>query len=825
MQKPGRFHVNRQCHASMKPLFKFLLSLLLAIALLVVGAFYWYRGATQPQIAGSMQLPGLEQPVDVVRDADGIPHLYAKSAHDAYFALGVVHAQDRLWQMEMNRRIAAGTLSEVLGPKALDTDRFLRTLGVRRNAEAIVRHLAPDARAALEAYADGVNRYLEQRHGPLPPEFLLTGAPAPARWEPADSVAWQTMMAWDLSANWTQELLRMRLAQRMDMPHIEAFLPPYPGDAPLRTRDFSDLYRAFAGTTEQLEKVARIAPPSLVEGMGSNNWVVGGARSATGKPLLANDPHLGLSAPALWYFAHLSAPGLNVIGATLPGLPLVVLGHNDRIAWGFTNTAPDVQDLFIEQIDEDNPARYRTPDGWANFDTRNEVIHVKGQADVQITVRESRHGPVISGALPLVDRAPLDARRNVIAFSWTALSPDDLSFQAGVRLDRARDWQDFLAAMRDFGAPVQNMVYADVDGSIGFIAPGRVPVRRADNDLKGLAPAPGWDERYDWQGFIPFDDMPREFNPKAQQVVTANQKIVGPAYPHFLTSEWTLPYRAMRITDLLDAKPRHDLDSFAAIQKDTVSLAAQQLLPLLAKAQPRSDEARAALDALAKWHGDMAADRFEPLVYNAWTRELSRALFARPLGDALMRDFWDQRNVHQPMVDALKTMDAGNLWCAGAQSPKGSLPRCADLLSTSLDTALADLRKRYGSDMKAWRWGDAHIALSEHRPFDKVPALAKYFDIAEPSPGDTYTVDVGRNNFRDDAAPFTNHHAPSLRALYDLSNLENSRFIHSTGQSGNLFSPLYRNFSQRWVDVQYLPMHTVRAEVERGALGTLTLAP
>jgi penicillin amidase len=808
----------------MKPLLKCILSLLLAIALLLAGAFFWYRGSTQPQLEGRMQLPGLESPVDVVRDAEGIPHIYAKSTHDAYFALGVVHAQDRLWQMEMNRRIVSGRLAEVLGPKALDTDRFLRTLGIRRNAEAIVRHLAPDARAALEAYADGVNRYLAQRGGMLPPEFLLTGASAPAPWEPADSVAWQTMMAWDLSANWNQELLRMRLAQRMDMAHIDAFLPPYPGDAPLKTRDMAELYRSLAGTTAQLEKVSQIAPPSLVEGMGSNNWVLGAARSRTGKPLLANDPHLGLSAPSLWYLAHLSAPGLNVIGATLPGLPLVVLGHNDRIAWGFTNTAPDVQDLFIEQIDEANPGRYRTPDGWASFGTRNEVIHVKGQPDVQLTVRESRHGPIITGALPLADRAPIDARRHVIAFSWTALRDDDLSFQAGLRLDRARNWDEFLAAMRDAGAPQQNIVYADVDGNIGFLAPGRVPLRRADNDLKGLAPAPGWEERYDWQGFIPFDELPREFNPKSQQIVTANQKIVGPAYPHFLTSEWSLPYRAMRITDLLDAKPQHDLDSFAAIQKDTVSLAAQEALPLLLKTRPASDPAREALAALSKWHGEMTSERYEPLIYNAWIRELSRALFARPLGDALMKDFWDHRNVHQPMIDALRSMDAGNPWCAGAQA-RAELPRCADLLASSLDAALADLQKRYGSDMHAWRWGNAHMALSEHRPFGKVPALARYFDISLPSPGDTYTVNAGRNNFRDEAAPFLNRHAAGLRTLYDLSNLENSRFIQSTGQSGNLFSPLYRNFSQRWVDVQYLPMRTVRADVEKGQLGTLTLAP
>lgn len=795
-----------------------------ALLLLMTAGFFWYRSASLPKTSGELRMSGLQHPVDIVRDKEGIPHIYAKSAHDAYFALGVVHAQDRLWQMDMNRRIAAGRVAEVLGPKAVDTDRFLRTLGVRRNAQAIVQNLAPDARAALEAYAEGVNRYLEERSGPLPPEFLLTGAPAPAPWEAADSIAWMTMMAWDLSANWTQELLRMRLAQKLDMTHIQAFLPPYPGDAALHTQDYTGLYRSLAGVTSQMEKVSAIAPASLVEGMGSNNWVLGGARSRTGKPLLANDPHLGLTTPALWYFAHLSAPGLNVIGATLPGLPAVIIGRTDRIAWGLTNTASDVQDLYIEQINPENPSQYRTPEGWANFEQRTETIRIKGEPDVQLAVRATRHGPVISGALPLADRAPMDARTHVMAFSWTALRPDDLSFQASLRLNRAHDWDEFLAATRDFGAPQQNVVYADVAGNIGFVAPARVPIRRRDNDLKGLAPAPGWDARYDWVGFIPFDELPRQYNPMSQQIVTANQKVVGPAYPHFLTSEWALPYRANRIAAMLDGAPLHDLDSFAGIQKDVVSLAAREMLPLLAKAQPKSEQGRAALKALASWDGAMEANRHEPLVYNAWLRELSRQLFAKPLGEALMKDFWELRNVHQPTVNALRTMDAGNPWCSGGQG-KQSLPRCADVLSDSLEAALADLRNRYGEQMTSWRWGVAHEALSEHRPFSKVPSLARYFELRLPSPGDTHTVNVGRNNLRDDAAPYTNRHAASLRTLYDLSNLENSRFIHSTGQSGNLLSPLYSNFAQRWVDAAYLPMRTVREEVEKEQIGTLSLRP
>ncbi|MGH8809091.1 MAG: penicillin acylase family protein, partial [Noviherbaspirillum sp.] len=760
-----------------------LVLLLLALA----AAAFWYRSASQPQIDGKITLAGPGAPLEIVRDAEGIPHIYAKSSNDAYFALGFVHAQDRLWQLELNRRIPAGRMAEILGPKAVDTDRFMRTLGVRRNAEKILSNLSADTRAALDAYAHGINAYLANRRGPLPPEFLLTGTPPPAPWHPVDSIGWQTMMAWDLSANWTQEVLRMRLAQRLSLAQINEFLAPYPGDPVLPTQDYTGLYRELAGTTRQLVSVAAVAPPSYVDGMGSNNWVVAGGLSETGKPLLANDPHLGLSAPALWYFAHLSAPGLDVIGATLPGLPTVVLGRNDRIAWGFTNTAPDVQDLYIERINPANSAQYQTPDGWADFVSRTETIKVKGQADVTLPVRETRHGPVISGALPVLEKAALDAKKHVIAFAWTALRADDLTLQAGMKFNRAQNWQQFLDGAKDFGSPQQSIVYADVEGNIGFVAPARVPIRKPENDLKGLAPAPGWDARYDWAGFIPFDELPRQYNPASQRVMTANHKFIDANYPHFLTSEWALPYRAQRLDALLDAKPKHSMNSFAEMQKDHVSLAAQEILPVLRTTVPRSDRAKAALNMLAAWNGSMDANRPEPLIFSAWMRMAARQIFIDELGEGLLRDYWEQRNVHLSTVNVLTNKDGQERWCADtANGPAGNAQTCADLKSISLESALDDLERRYGKAMPAWRWGEAHVARSEHRPFGKVALLGPLFDIRVPTPGDTFTVNVGRHSLRDEKAPFENRHAASLRALYDLSNPENSRFIHSTGQSGNV---------------------------------------
>lgn len=798
----------------------------LLLVLLLLAILAWYRSASQPQINGRIQLAGPAAAIDIVRDAEGIPHIYAKSAEDAYFALGFVHAQDRLWQLEMNRRIASGRMAEILGPKALNIDRFLRTIGVRRSAERTLAALSPETRADLDAYAKGINAYLAKRRGPLPPEFLLTGAPAPEPWQPVDSLGWQTMMAWDLGANWTQELLRMRLSQRLSLEQINEFLAPYPGDAPIRTQDYTKLYRELSGTTQQLSAVEKIAPPSADFGIGSNNWVLSGALSETGKPLLANDPHLNLAAPSVWYFAHMSAPGLNVIGATLPGIPAVVLGHNDHVAWGFTNTGPDVQDLFIERVNPANAAQYQTPTGWAEFKTITEVIKVKGKPDVSLLVKESRHGPVITGALPLLDHVAIDAKKYVIAFTWTALQSDNLTLQAGIKLNRAKNWHEFLEGAKDFTAPQQNIVYADVDGNIGYIAPGHVPIRSPENDLHGLAPAPGWDAIYDWNGFIPFDQLPRQFNPATHRIVTANQKVVDDEYPYFITSKWELPYRFNRINALLDAKPKHSLDSLAAIQKDHVSLAAQELLPILRKANPRSDRANAALDKLAAWNGAMDMERSEPLIFNAWTRELSRQIFADELGDALFEEYWDPGNFHQAMVNVLKDKNGQSKWCADVSKPVGTpVQTCDDVLSSSLEIALGGLEKRFGKDMSKWRWGVPHIARSAHRPFSSVAPLAALFDIRIPTPGDSFTVNVGHYNLRNKDDLFTNYEAPSLRALYDLSNLENSRFIHSTGQSGNVLSPLYRSYVQRWAEVKYLPMMTRRERIEQNKLGTLTLVP
>jgi penicillin amidase len=782
--------------------------LALLLVVLVAGAYLFLRQSL-PQTDGVVKLAGLSAQVEVLRDRYGIPHIFAANLEDASYALGFVHAQDRLWQMEMSRRIAAGRLSEIVGPGGLETDRFLRTLGIRRSAEANLRNLDAETRKLLDAYAAGVNAFLAS--GPvLPVEFWLTGA-RPEPWAPADSVAWVKMMAWDLGGNWRNELLRMRLAKSLPLARIHELLPPYPGEPVPVIADLKELYSTMERDAVRL---ARHAPDN--EGLGSNNWVVSGARTESGKPLLANDPHLGLTAPPVWYFAQISVPGINVIGSTLPGVPGVILGRNDRIAWGFTNTGPDVQDLFIEKLDAGGG--YMTPEGPTPFQVVEETILVKGGEPEKLRVRISRHGPVISDVSKAAqDESP---RGHVIAFSWTALAEDDRTMQASLGMGRARAWDGFLAAARNFQSPQQNIVYADIEGNIGFVAAGRVPHRKATNDLKGMAPAPGWLAKYDWAGDIPFEQLPRSYNPPSGAIVTANHRITPPGYPHFLSSDWQPPYRADRIQQLLDATPKHNAQSFARMQADVVSLAMRELLPKLLATRPRSEEARKALALLAKWDGAMAADRIEPLIAWAWWRELSRAIYADELGEAF-RTNWLSRAV---FIGNVLSGDAGLAsWCDNTRTP--ATETCEEVLALSLDAGLADLVKRYGSDQSKWRWGDAHQARHEHRPLGRQPLLARLFDITVPSPGDAYTVNVGRNNLNDEAQPFANRHAASLRAIYDLSDLEKSLYIHSGGQSGNIISDHYKAFSEAWAKNEYIPMRAERKTLDAEPHQLLKLVP
>ena len=799
-----------------------LIGLVLLLALAAAGLFTALKLA-EPQQDGTQTVSrdaGLHAAVTIERDVHGIPTIAADSVEDAMFGLGVVHAQDRLWQMETHRRIGAGRLAEVFGAAALDNDRFLRALGVRRAAAAQWARADARSRALLQAYTAGVNHAMA-RTRVLPPEFLILGI-RPEPWDPVDSLAWTLMMAWDLGGNWTSELQRLRLSARLDRSRIDELMPPYPGEEPMAVRDYVELYRGLdlvkadqpSPTAVNWSRLPDIAPASGIEGAGSNNWVLSGRRTTTGSPLLANDPHLGLTTPALWYFARLKAPGLEVAGATLPGVPLVVLGQTQHLAWGFTNTGPDVQDLYIEAIHPQDPTRYRTPSGWAAFETVEERIRVKGGEDVLLKVRQTRHGPVISDAGTLKGLDLED--RHVLALRWTALDADVDNVAAGLALLQAENLEGFVRASQRWVAPMQNMVVADTAGRIGMVAAGRVPVRREDNDLMGLAPAPGWESRYDWVGWVPLNETPRDFDPERGWIATANQRIHGPEYPHHIGSDWALPYRQERIEQLLASRERHSLENLAAMQQDEVSLAARKLMPWLQRATSSHRLAARVAPILSAFDGTMRQGDAGPLLYWAWHRALARELFMPRIGQESFERSFAQRTFQDALEGVLQRNDA--FWCDDPRTA-GTTETCAQRVASALDIALEELSARFGEDPAKWQWGQAHQAVAAHRPFSNIALLQPAFALSAPVGGDTHTVHALRVGLGGPAEQrYRATHGPSLKAVYDLGDRSRSRFIHSSGQSGLPWLAGYRDWLQPWLQGQGVPVWPVAGETPKSVL-------
>jgi penicillin amidase len=790
---------------------KRLVAVLVVLLVLVgVAGYFWLR-TSLPQTSGTIVVQGIEKPVEIVRDANAVPHIFAESDNDAYFALGYVHAQDRFWRMEVQRRLGAGRLSEVVGRSALRFDKFARTLGLYRRAKAALPHLSPDVRAALDAYSAGVNAWLASHGGALPPELeLLRIRPEP--WQPADSLVWGRLMSQQLSGSWFGELQRARVAARIGADKLADLWPPYPGDAPVTiTAALGTELAALAQLP--LDALAAALPRELIGPGASNEWALSGRLTATGRPILANDPHLGLSAPALWYLARIEAPGLSVTGATVPGVPFTLLGHDRAIAWGFATSYIDTDDLFIEKLDANDPNRYVTPDGTQPFVARQEVIAVRWDDPVTIVVRETRHGPVISDALPPGDAAAAGPGY-VLALSATWLRDDDRTAEAIYRLNRAQNWDGFTAALRLFDSSAQNIAYADIAGNIGLYMPAEIPIRKSGN---GFLPVPGWSGDYDWIGVVPFDERPHSYNPPSGRLINANNKIAGDSYPFFLTNEWGDYLRARRIAALLNTDGQQSLATSAMLQADAVSPMARDLLPLMITVPPANDRARHALALLKAWDGTMDRNRPEPLIFMAWLRELNRLLYADELGD-LFPSYWDYR----PEVVRLILTERRD-WCDDVRTP--AKESCEDRIAAALVAALDTLADRRGGDLPGWRWGDEHYADMRNRVFDTVPVLRNLFNIRIPASGGNDTINRSGSNIANNRAPFAARTGPGYRAIYDLSDLARSRFIQATGQSGNPFSANYDDMVTRWRDVEYISIAGTREELKRTAAGTLTLQP
>lgn len=746
----------------------------------------------QPDLDGERAVPGLRAETTISRDENGVVHIDAANEADAFYALGFVHAQDRFFQMEVLRRIAAGRLAELIGPPGAGFDRRMRTLDVARLAESDVATLSPEALAIYEAYAAGVNAWLATRVGVAGDELALVLAPEPEPWRIADSLAWNRIMSLRLTGNWGSELMRLSLSDTLTPAQLADLWPDYPADGLLTLPDIAPAALAEAAG------YAALADPND----GSNGWIVAGDRSKSGAPLLANDPHLGLTTPGVWHLARMQAPGFLLAGAAAPGVPAVILGHNGRIAWGLTNATTDASDVYIEPLDPTDPDRYLTPTGPAAFETRSETIRVRFGKDIRFEARRTRHGPVISDGR---ETAPEGA---VLALAHTGLLPGEGSAETIYRVNRAGSWPEALAAAEFARSPQQNLLYAGPDG-VGLATVAALPVRRQGD---GYMPADGAGTDGDWAALAGSAAMPQAFAPARGWAANANNRLAGDDYPLWMGREWGHPGRIARIVELLEAGGPLDLDAMATMQTDTISPIARDLAPLMLATLDRDGlppSAAAAAERLAEWDHDTGMDAAEPLIFFAWVRETVRHVFRDELGDRFPEWFGLRA---EPLAHVLADRPQ---WCDDAGSP--ATESCGAALATALADAVAWLEARYGDDPASWRWGDAHRARFRHLAFGFVPGLNRLFDVRLPSPGGQETVNRASFRFSDAADPFAQRHGPTLRALYDLSDLDQARFATGPGQSGRLFSPNRSDLAEIWRDGGYVslapladPAHVLR---------------
>ncbi len=748
---------------------------LIVLLIFAAGGFWFYLRMSLPKTSGSVRVSGVSGEIEIIRDSRGIPHIFAGTDDDAIFALGYAHAQDRLWQMEVHRRIGAGRMSEVFGEPTMKTDMFLRTLGVYRAAENAWKHLGPSTQAVFKTYVAGVNAFLAEKQI-LPPEFLLLGV-RPEPWTVIDSLVWAKMMSWDLGGDYKKELLRARLRQALGEKRGREILPDYPDDG---ISILADAYVSKKDLEKMLSMEDELSTQLGMRGLsvGSNNWVVSGRFTESGKPMLANDPHLATRIPSVWYFVEIHGVSLHVAGATLPSLPGLTIGHNDHIAWGLTNLGPDVQDLFVEKINPSNPNQYLADGEWVDMEIVEEIIRVKGRAEpVLWAARSTRNGPLISD---------VQDTQTPVALRWTTLDDADTTVETFQELAYATNWDEFREALKKFVAPSQNFVYADREGNIGYYAPGRIPIRK---NGKGLYPAPGWDGSHAWDGWVPFDELPHSFNPEEGFVATANNRAVGPDYPYLIANFWEPPFRAQRIRRMLKERissgEKFRFEDHARIQLDVTSEQALEMLPYLRKLNAESETEREALALLQQWDGSVTRDSAAAVLYEMWLHRFERLLFKDDLRSDLYE--WMDRRFHSILVrNVLRNPELGRKWCDNVLTPP--IENCSQLMHQALKDALEVLAQKLGARIEEWRWGDLHQTQYPHRPFSQVSWLKPFFHRGVENGGDKYTVNVASHKARN---PFMQTHHPSFRMLLDLADWNRQRFILGTGQSGHPVSPHY----------------------------------
>ncbi|MCP4139291.1 MAG: penicillin acylase family protein [Chloroflexi bacterium] len=846
-----------------KKLRNFLIGLIIILLILGVGGNLFYKNWLKnnvprsfPQVDGKITIEGLDAPVEVYRDEMGIPHIYASTLHDLFMAQGYVQAQDRFWQMDSWRHIGSGTLSEMFGDAQVETDAFLRTLGWKQTAEAEYASAVGNEKLMLDAYAEGVNAYLDGRSGTeLSLEYgvlaLLNADYVPEPWTPVNSLTWGKAMAWDLRGNMGSEIQRAILLKTLSPKLVEELYPPYPADHPVIVPEIGENVAltesaSFTGientaATSMLEKVntnfalldGLLGPTGA--GIGSNSWAVAGSRTTTGMPILANDPHLGIQMPSIWHQIDLRCMPLSEecpyesTGFSFPGVPGVVIGHNANIAWGFTNTGPDVMDLFIEKVNPDNPDQYEYQGEWVDFETRTEIINVGGGDPVEITVRSTGHGPVISDTYgPLKDtdidedeeafkdKAGVDLPENyVIALGWTALEPGSV-FEAIWGFNNAENWEEFRQAASKFHVPAQNLLYADVEGNIGYQMPGTIPVRKNGD---GRYPIPGWTGEYDWIDTIPFEELPYVLNPQSGFIATANNRVPSFDYEHFITDDWAYGYRAQAIVEMLeDAPEKMDIAYMQKMQGDGKNLNAQTLIPLLGQIALEGDLVER-YTLLSTWDLQNDMDSAPAALFAVYWKNLLDLTFH----DDLPEDYYPEGGSRWFEVMRNITPDQNHFFWDDKNTEETETRD--EIFAKAFEMAVAEIEELQGQDSADWNWGKLHTSTFENSTLGQsgVVLIENLFNRGPyPTAGGQSLVNA---TGWDPIDGYIVDWLPSMRMIIDLSDLDNSLTVHTTGESGHADHQHYTDMVDLWRNIEYYPMYWEQDSIIGYSEAHLTLVP
>ncbi len=791
---------------------KWILSVFIVLIVVLFIVVYGWLRSTLPDYDGEMTVSGINGEIEIIRDSYGMPHIYAATDEDAAFALGYCMAQDRLFQMDLTRRAIRGELSEILGESLVPVDKLFRTITAGKSVEDLMSIYPPEIISIVEAYAAGVNYFLENHDGPLPVEFAILGY-EPEPWEASDGIATHYYMAWDLNSAFDNEMLNDSIIKKVGENLGSELMSDYPKGYPniIHGSETSSI----EGNIKFLETLNLARNVLNTEGGGaSNNWVISGGKSETGEPLLANDPHLGHGAPGIWYEAHISTPSMNVSGSVLSGIPFIIIGANDNVAWGFTNVMVDDADFYIEKINPDNPNQYEYMGRWEDMEVRDEVIKVKGADDVTTQVRLTRHGPIID------DVNEYDEPEGyAVSMRWTAYESLQ-ALEAFSILNKAKDIDDVERAVEYFKCPGQNWVYADVNGNIGYWAAVGIPIRVG---FDGKVPVPGWDGRHEWQGYVPTKLQPHMRNPKEGWIATANNKHVGDDYPYVISHYYGMPDRYVRIKEMITEKDKLSISDFERMQADFYVVLAEEWVPMMVEAlkdAELTDKEKEALSELEAWDYVATPEGVAPTIFHATINNMVENTFKKRLGDDLYMLYIDNYYVtFNSMRDMISR--GGSEWFDDPDTPE--VEGLDNVIKKSFVDAVAYLDDEMGGKVKNWVWGDLHT-LTLYHAFGKKSSLMGFFMNIGPYPmgGSLATVNPQPYKLTN---PWGGYHGASLRYIFDMGDMKNSIRVIPAGISGNFMSPHYDDQIDMWRTVTYRPFVLDREKVEEDTRYLLKMSP